>query len=266
VVTAASAIRAYGQANPVFTGTITGLTNGDNITATYSTTATVNSPVGTYPIIPSLVDPNDRETNYTVTLIDGTLTVGSVLTWSNPTPIIYGTALSTNQLNATADVPGSFTYSPTNGSVLNAGTNTLSVIFTPTDTVDYNSVTNTVNLVVLKAPLTITAASTTWIYGEANPVLTGTIIGLTNGDNITAAYSTTATANSPRGMYPIIPSLVDPNDRQTNYTVGLVDGTLTIVSLPIILTQPVSQGVVVGVTTNVTFSVTVSGSGPFSYP
>jgi PKD repeat protein len=71
------------------------------------------------------------------------------VTWAAPAPVAYGTALSSNQLDATANVPGSFAYNPPDGSVLDEGTNTLSVIFTPTDTLDYTSVTNTVNLVVV---------------------------------------------------------------------------------------------------------------------
>jgi hypothetical protein len=55
-------------------------------------------------------------------------------------------------LNATANVPGNFAYDPTNGTVLDAGTNTLSVIFTPTDTVDYSSATYTVSLVIHCVP------------------------------------------------------------------------------------------------------------------
>jgi hypothetical protein len=61
--------------NPIFTGSITGIQNADNITATYSTTATPSSPVGTYPIVPSLVDPHSRLGNYVVTTNNGTLTV-----------------------------------------------------------------------------------------------------------------------------------------------------------------------------------------------
>ncbi len=53
-----SASRAYGDPNPAFTGTITGLKNGDVVTANYSTTATQLSPVGTYPITATLVDPD----------------------------------------------------------------------------------------------------------------------------------------------------------------------------------------------------------------
>jgi hypothetical protein len=150
-VIANDAIRPYGAANPAFMGTIIGLTNGDDITATYDCSATTNSPVGTYAITPTLVDPNDSQTNYTVTLVNGTLTVTQavpVVTWINPAPVASGAALSSNQLNATANVPGNFAYNPTTGTVLNAGTNTLSVIFTPTDTVDYSSATNTVSLVI----------------------------------------------------------------------------------------------------------------------
>jgi N-acetylneuraminic acid mutarotase len=72
-----------------------------------------------------------------------------VLTWSNPANITYGTPLSGTQLNATASVPGTFTYTPAAGTILGAGAGqTLSVTFTPTDSVDYSSATTTVSLVV----------------------------------------------------------------------------------------------------------------------
>jgi hypothetical protein len=44
-----------------------------------------------------------------------------VISWANPAGITYGTALSGTQLNATADVPGTFVYSPASGAILNAG-------------------------------------------------------------------------------------------------------------------------------------------------
>ena len=93
------------------------------------------------------------------------LNVGQALpaiTWTNPAAITYGTALSSNQLNATSTVTGRFTYTPTNGAVLHAGTNTLTAVFTATDTNNYVSpVTNTVSLVVNKASSTITGLATT---------------------------------------------------------------------------------------------------------
>ncbi len=68
-----------------------------------------------------------------------------VITWNNPASITYGTALSATQLNATASVAGTFAYTPALGSIPAAGTDTLSVTFTPTDTTDYTTATKTVS-------------------------------------------------------------------------------------------------------------------------
>jgi len=57
-----------------------------------------------------------------------------LITWPAPPAINYGTALSSVQLDATANVPGTFAYSPSAGTVLDVGSQTLSVTFTPTDT------------------------------------------------------------------------------------------------------------------------------------
>ena len=63
------------------------------------------------------------------------------------------------QLDAPASVAGKFVYSPAAGKVLTAGTQTLSVTFTPTDHVDYSSATDTVTLVVNKVDTTTTITS-----------------------------------------------------------------------------------------------------------
>lgn len=75
VVTAINAGRFYGDPNPAFTGTITGLNSGDNITVVYTTVANSSSPVGDYTIVPTLVDPDNKLSNYNVTINNGTLTV-----------------------------------------------------------------------------------------------------------------------------------------------------------------------------------------------
>jgi hypothetical protein len=76
-----------------------------------------------------------------------------VISWATPADIVYGTALGAAQLNATANTPGSFTYTPAAGTVLSAGlTQPLSVTFTPDNTVRYFSATATVYLNVAKAP------------------------------------------------------------------------------------------------------------------
>ncbi len=63
------------------------------------------------------------------------------VSWSNPASIPYGTPLSSTQLDATASVPGTFRYTPAAGTVPGSGLQMLQVVFTPSDTADYNSVT-----------------------------------------------------------------------------------------------------------------------------
>ena len=75
VVTAIDAGRFYGDSNPAFTANITGLKAGDNITAIFSTVADSTSPVGDYLIVPTLVDPDSKLSNYTVVINNGTLTI-----------------------------------------------------------------------------------------------------------------------------------------------------------------------------------------------
>jgi uncharacterized repeat protein (TIGR01451 family) len=82
-----------------------------------------------------------------------------------------------------------------------------------------------------------------------------------NGDNITAAYSTTATIGSPVGTYPITASLVDTNNRQANYTVAITNGTLTVFpSADIAVTVTGSNTVTAGST--LTYTVTITNLGP----
>ncbi len=74
-VTVNNAFRNQGVANPPLSGSITGLKNNDVITATYSTTATILSAPGNYPITATLNDPGNRLSNYQVTNTPGTLKV-----------------------------------------------------------------------------------------------------------------------------------------------------------------------------------------------
>jgi hypothetical protein len=71
------------------------------------------------------------------------------ITWSNPAPITYGTALSGAQLNAAASVPGSFVYSPASGTILGKGTQILQTTFRPTDTMNYTTASSSVLLNVV---------------------------------------------------------------------------------------------------------------------
>jgi YVTN family beta-propeller protein len=104
-------------------------------TATNSVVATV--PVGRYPFAIGRF------------IASVPIKLTPMIIWSNPADILSGTPLSSTQLNATASVPGNFVYAPSSGTLLNAGTQTLHVDFTPTDTANYNTVSKDVTINVL---------------------------------------------------------------------------------------------------------------------
>ncbi len=83
-----------------------------------------------------------------------------------------------------------------------------------------------------KAPLTVKADDKLKVLGAPVPVLTGSLLGVVAGDAITATFSTPATAASPIGVYPIVPALVDPLGRLSNYTVTSVNGLLSVIFTP----------------------------------
>ena len=83
------------------------------------------TPAGTSPASATVTPQNlSASTQITITAA-GTSNVPTI-TWNAPAAITYGTALSTTQLSATANVAGTFAYTPAAGTVLKAGTQTLS--------------------------------------------------------------------------------------------------------------------------------------------
>ena len=126
---------------------------------TNCTTTTVLAPVGCdgetyfYAIILTVTDSAGLSTTNEVRLYPNCNFIAPNITWKNPAPISSGTALGSAQLNATADVPGTFAYTPPAGTVLASGSNqTLSVTFTPNDPVTYSTAMATVSIDVLAPP------------------------------------------------------------------------------------------------------------------
>jgi hypothetical protein len=186
-VNVANASMTAGAALPTFTGTVTGLQNGDTVGTTinvaYSTTATSASPTGTYPIDATVT--GSSANNYQVVVNAGTLTI------SAPLP-----------------------------------------------------------------KLTVAANDATRIYGAANPAFTGTITGAQNGDTFTETFSTTATTASNVGSYPIVPAATGTN--LGNYTVVIVNGTLTVTGASTTTTLTAPGSAAAGA--NVTLTATVASS------
>jgi hypothetical protein len=82
-----------------------------------------------------------------------------VITWPAPVAIVHGTKLSATQLDATANVAGTFAYSPAAGTAPTLGSNTLSVTFTPTNTTDYTTATASVPLTVVQSATTMSLSA-----------------------------------------------------------------------------------------------------------
>jgi hypothetical protein len=138
-------------------------------TFSYSPAAGTVLSAGTYTLTATFTPTNPLTTSSATATVPFTvLQATPTVNWFNPPPIIYGTALSATQLNAASPVAGTFAYSPAAGTVLGAGSHTLSVTFTPTDTTDYTTATASVTITVTQATPTITWAAPAAIsYGTA---------------------------------------------------------------------------------------------------
>ena len=199
-ITASNLSKTYGQ-TLTFAGTEFPITSGTlygtdaiasvslNSAGTVSNASVGGSP---YTIVVSNAV-GSGATNYFITYASGLLTVNKaapVITWANPARIINPAPLTSNQLDATANVPGSFVYNPPAGTVLSPGGNqTLSTTFTPADTTDYTTTNASVTLNVLACDVT-PSGLLSWWKGDSNTFdviggNTGTLengAGYTNGE------------------------------------------------------------------------------------
>ena len=116
----------------------------------------------------TLVDDTGQSSNtliYTVSI--ESLSEDPTIDWANPSGITYGTTLSSAQLNASANVPGTFVYDPDIGALLNAGAGQpLEATFTPDDLDNYNIVVANASIDVEKASATLIAEDEQRPYGN----------------------------------------------------------------------------------------------------
>jgi hypothetical protein len=143
-----------------------------------------------------------------------------VITWVKPAAIAAGTPLGSAQLNATANVLGSFSYYPTPGAMLGAGMNQeLFVLFTPGASnnyeivtakvfIDISAVPSTANSSpsivsgVVYSPLQITAGSPVQFSVSAlDPDGDGISYAWNFGDSTTGAGSSASHTYAAQGTY-----------------------------------------------------------------
>ncbi|OUX52292.1 MAG: hypothetical protein CBE43_01010 [Rhodopirellula sp. TMED283] len=142
-----------------------------------------------------------------------------VLSWPEPNDIVYGTPLSSTQLNATVSggVSGDFVYTPDTGAILAAGVDqVLSVEFNPTgtDAARYNQALENTEITVLKADPSIT-----WDGPAAIPhgtLLSGTQLNATADVAGSFAYSPDVGAQLSVGNGQTLSLVFTPDDDNFN--------------------------------------------------
>lgn len=273
--------RVYGDANPTLTGSITGIQNNDAITATYTSAADPASDVGSYAIVPTLVDGGNKLTNYAVTTTNGALTVTRApltIAAANASRL-YGAANPTLTGTITGIRNGdgiTATYSTTAAAVTDVGAYPIvpaAVDANPARLQNYAVTLTNGSLTINPAPLSVTPPNVSVIRGDQLPSLTGAVTGIMNNDPITVAYTAAAITNpyvnSPSGSYNITASLLDPAHKLGDYAVTLNVGTLTVLSNALPVLGPVSAPTApVQIGTSVTASASftdadVSASNPY---
>ena len=263
-VTAANAGRLYGDANPAFTGTITGVKNNDAITATYSSVA--DQPVRSVhsPLCPRWWTLLRRLINYSVLVTNGILTVSpapltvaganATRIYGDPNPPLSGTITGIkNADNITATFASTATATSASAAIPSR-----QYWWTRQGNWATTAVTST-NGTLTVSPASLVAdrhqcESRLW---RSKPGLHGTIVGIKNGDNITATFASAATAASAVGSYPIVPTLADPTSKLGNYNVTSNNGTLTV--SPAALTVTAADGTRVYGDPNPAFTGSISG-------
>jgi len=116
----------------------------------------------------------------------------AVMSWDDPAELVEGLPLTIEQLNATANVPGTIVYTPELGTVLPLGENQqLMAEFTPRDTKNYKKVSKTVSINIVDKYFPI-------IVWE-NPAVLGQ--GTALGDEQLDAEATDAEGNKLDGSF-----------------------------------------------------------------
>jgi MBG domain (YGX type) len=279
IITANNATMPYGGTFPALSISYSGFANGDDASSlttqpSLSLLAAATSPAGTYTITPSgAVDPN-----YTIIYINGTFTITPVpLTIkANNASMTYGGSVPALTATYTGFVNGDGASSLTTAPTLSTTASPISPVGTYTTSasgaVDPNYIISyqTGTMTVGKANLTVTADSKSMPLGGPLPALTVSYSGFVNGDNASNLTSqptatTTATAASPAGVYPIIPS----GGSSSNYTFSYVNGSLAVATAVLTITANPAGSVygaalVPNGSLTVTYSGFVNGDGPSS--
>jgi len=163
--------------------------------------------------------------------------------WSKPDPIVYGTPLGEEQLNATASIPGTMVYTPFPGYVLPAGSHSIWVTFTPAKSADGPVVQAELPIVVLKATPSIA-------WRQPAVILSGGPLGATELNAVarvpgTFVYTPAAGEILPEGRHTLSVTFI-PHDDQ-NYTEAEASVEIAVVSATPDISWPIPDAITYGV-------------------
>jgi filamentous hemagglutinin family protein len=241
LITANDATRMYGHVDPAFSVSYNGLTNNDGTSVVsglnIATSATVQSGVGSYAIVPS----GGSAANYAISYASGTLSVTPALLLVKPsgTQVYYGTPQVTYTYTGflNGDTAAALTTQPLFGTMATQASGVGNYVLNTFGATAANYSIQNVSgvLQVVPAPLSITANSFNVQQNSPLPALTGTFVGFRGPDTqaSTGFGFTDPLAGSSvtlAGSYTITLTGSDPN-----YTVAYTPGTLTVSAQPIIL-------------------------------
>ncbi len=258
VYTASATDRAYDTTTTVDV-TLTyanGIYGGDDFYQTISTKGTIASAnAGNGKAVTVNADDSllQNSTNYTMS-ISNTPTVNiskadpaDVVCAANPAEITYD---STTRLNSialetiNAGVAGLWGWED-GETVPTVDVSTYTAVFTPTDTNNYNSITQEVELKVNKAEVTVTVNEMTITYGDSVPSLTPVYEGFTGSDTIDNIYTTGSVSfitdysrGADAGTYNITGSFGSDPLSAVNYNFTIKNSTITVEKKVLTVTAP----------------------------
>ncbi len=273
VVTAEAKSKHFGQANPPLTATDSGLVGLDTLTSLgigLTTTADVNSAVGTYPITVS----TPVLANYTLTTHDALLTVdqaGVTVTVPPASKTYDGTPEPTSCTVTGVDgatLAGTLSYSGNAPTVYAASATAPTAAGSYTATCDFagdpnhDPGTGTGLVTINPAALTVSAPSQTVTYGTPVPTITPSYEGFVNGDSVTslatpANCSTTYTATTAPGA---TPDTTCTGAVDENYTITYEPGAITVTAASLSIVKSVDLATANPGDT-LTYTLTVTNQG-----
>ena len=245
-VTPNPSTKVYGDADPLLTGTLNGFLAGDNVTATYSRTPGETVAGSPYTISATL-SPAGVLGNYNITYNTASFTItpkaASVTpdakskTYGDPDPALTGT-LSGFLAGDNAIA----TYSRTPGETVAGSFYTISATLSPAGVLgNYNITYNTASFAVTAKTASVTPNPSSKVYGDADPLLTGTLTGFLAGDNVIATYSRTpgeTVAGSPH----TISATLSPAGVLGNYNITYNTADFTIMAVTLTVTGMIAEG------------------------